>query len=269
MSGWLSAWAVLNSLVIMLTLGLAHRRQAERYPPALLLRATLGYNLVLPALGLWLLASCTRWFDSHSLLAMSVCVAAGGGTSAGAFVKKIGAAPGLTATLIILLQGLSLVLLGALAVAPVVDIGLLPALCGYLLLLTVAPFGVGLALARRWPQTTRHCLPWLERLGGALVFLLVLALLARYAAAVLGGPTEPLWAAATLLCLLVLPALLLERQPELKRSMVLVSLVRNLTLVLAVVAVLPTAAQLLPTVLAFGLFMYLACGLLLLFWRAE
>lgn len=31
MSGWLSAWAVLNSLVIMLTLGLAHRRQAERW----------------------------------------------------------------------------------------------------------------------------------------------------------------------------------------------------------------------------------------------
>jgi len=68
--------------------------------------------------------------------------------------------------------------------------------------------------------------------------------------------------------LLVLPPLLLERQQVLRKTLVLVNLVRNLTLTLALLALMPQASALLPTVLAFGLAMYLICGWLLWRWRA-
>ena len=99
--------------------------------------------------------------------------------------------------------------------------------------------------------------------------MLVLALLLRHGAEVLGGPAEPLWAATTLVLLLVLPPLLLERQRVLRKTLVLVNLVRNLTLTLALLALMPQASELLPTVLAFGLAMYLMCGWLLWRWRAA
>lgn len=269
MNGWLDSLAMLNSILIMLALGLAWRQGDARQHTSVLLRATLGYNLLIPALGL-LLASQTSWFQHDTLLAMALCIAAGGGTSVGAFVQKTGAAPALTATLIILLQGLSLAVIAGLAWFGVFAFGAvsLADLAGYLLLITAAPWLAGIAVTRHWPQLSLRWQPRLERTGSALVLMLVLALLLRHGAEVLGGPAEPLWAATTLVLLLVLPPLLLERQRVLRKTLVLVNLVRNLTLTLALLALMPQASELLPTVLAFGLAMYLLCGWLLWRWRA-
>ena len=72
----------------------------------------------------------------------------------------------------------------------------------------------------------------------------------------------------------LLPALIFEpwlwqSSVEIKRSLVLTSLVRNLTLVLAMVTAMPDAQLMLPTVLAFGLLMYLTCGILFWRWHAN
>lgn len=261
---------MVNTIVIMLALGMAYRPTAGQLQVAVIARAAIGYNFVFPALGLMLLASFTTWFSAETLTALSLCLAAAGGTSAGAFVKKSGASPilttTLTATLLIVLLGLSLGVIAVLTVTGKLDFGTLSlsALCGYLLLITLAPFLIGTMLARQWPLVSHRWQPKLERTGSVLVLLLIVGLLWRYGAEILGGPAEPLWAAATLVTLLVLPPLLLERQPELKRTLVLTTLIRNLTLALALLAITPNAAQLLPTVLAFGLLMYLLSGVLVL-----
>ncbi len=275
MNGWLDSWAMLNTVLIMLALGLARQQGVARQQTGVLLRATLGYNLLIPALGLLILASQTSWFQHDTLLAMGLCIAAGGGTSVGAFVQKTGAAPALTATLIILLQGLSLIVIAGLVWLDGFAFGIfafgalsLADLAGYLLLITVVPFLAGIAVTRYWPQLSLRWQPRLEWIGTMLVLFLVVALLLRHGAGVLSGPAEPLWAAVTLVLLLVLPPLLLERQLVLRKTLVLVSLVRNLTLTLALLALMPQASALLPTVLAFGLAMYLMCGWLLWRWRA-
>jgi hypothetical protein len=261
----LEHWAMVNTIVIMLALGMAYRPLHV----AVIARAAIGYNFVFPALGLMLLASFTTWFGAETLTALSLCIAAAGGTSAGAFVKKSGTsatfATALTATLLIVLLGLSLGVIAVLTVTGKLDFGALSlsALCGYLLLITLVPFGVGILLARQWPLISHRWQPRMERTGSVLVLLLIVGLLWRYGAEILGGPAEPLWAAAVLVTLLVLPPLLLERQPLQKRTLVLTTLIRNLTLVLSLL-IMPHAAQLLPTVLAFGLLMYLLSGILAL-----
>jgi len=270
MSELLNNWAMINTIVIMLALGMVYRPTAGHLQVAVLARAAIGYNFVFPALGLMLLASYTTWFSAETLTALSLCIAAAGGTSAGAFVKKSGASAilttTLTASLLIVLLGLSLSFIAGLSVTGILDFGPLSlnALCGYLLLITLVPFWVGMLLARQWPLVSRRWQPRLERTGSVLVLLLIVGLLWRYGAEILGGPTEPLWAAAVLVTLLVLPPLLLERQPLLKRTLVLTTLIRNLTLALSILLIMPNAAQLLPTVLAFGLLMYLLSGVLLL-----
>ncbi|MDZ7871375.1 MAG: hypothetical protein U5L02_19600 [Rheinheimera sp.] len=280
MNGWIDSWALLNTVLIMFALGLAWRPGDTRQQPAVLLRATLGYNLLIPALGLLVLASQTSWFQRDTVLALGLCIAAGGGTSVGAFVQKTGAAPALTATLIMLLQGLSLIVIAGLAFFGVVQFDgfafgvpafgalSLADFAGFLLLITVAPFLAGIAVNWYWPQRSLRWQPRLERAGSALVLCLVAALMLQYGPDVLSGPAEPLWAAATLVLLLVVPPLLFERQAVIRKTLVLVSLVRNLTLTLALLALMPQASALLPTVLAFGLAMYLMCGVLLWRWRA-
>jgi predicted Na+-dependent transporter len=136
-----------------------------------------------------------------------------------------------------------------------------------LLAITLTPLGAGMLLQRLFPVTSRQWQPRLERLGSVLVILLVLALAVRYGRAILTGPLEPLLAALVLVAMFVLPPLL-EPVAEVRRTVVLVTLIRNLTLVLSLVAVLPDSTTLLPTVLAFGLFMYLTAGVLLWRWRA-
>ncbi len=261
---------MVNTIVIMLALGMAYRPTAGQLQVAVIARAAIGYNFVAPALGLMLLASFTTWFSAETLTALSLCLAAAGGTSAGAFVKKSGASAtfttALTATLLILLLGQSLAVIAVLSVTGKLDFGPLSitALCGYLLLITLVPFGVGILLARQWPLVSHRWQPRLERSGSMLVLLLIVGLLWRYGAQILTGPAEPLWAAAALVTLLVLPPLLLERQPVLKRTLVLTTLIRNLTLALSLLVIMPNAALLLPTVLAFGLLMYLLSGMLVL-----
>ncbi|OBP16562.1 hypothetical protein A5320_03965 [Rheinheimera sp. SA_1] len=270
MSVLLNYWAMVNTIVIMLALGMAYRPTAGQLHFAVIARAAIGYNFVLPALGLMLLASFTAWFSAETLTALSMCIAAAGGTSAGAFVKKSGASAtfttALTATLLIVLLGLSLGVIAVLTVTGKLDFGTLSltALCGYLLLITLTPFLIGTMLARQWPLVSNLWQPRLDRTGSIMVLLLIAALAWRYGAEILGGPAEPLWAAATLVTLLVLPPLLLERQPLFKRTLVLTTLIRNLTLALSLLVIMPNAAQLLPTVLAFGLLMYLLSGLLVL-----
>jgi hypothetical protein len=259
MSVLLNNWAMVNTIVIMLALGMAYRPTAGQLHVAVITRSAIGYNFVLPALGLMLLASFTAWFSAETLTALSLCIAAAGGTSAGAFVKKSGASAtfttALTATLLIVLLGLSLGVIGTLS---------LTALCGYLLLITLVPFWLGILLTWLWPLMSNLWQPRLDRTGSIMVLLLIAALAWRYGAEILSGPTEPLWAAALLVTLLVLPPLLLERQPELRRTLVLTTLIRNLTLALSLLVITPNAGQLLPTVLAFGLLMYLLSGVLLL-----
>lgn len=270
MSALLDHWALVNTMIILLALGMAYRPADGQRHFAVLTRAAIGYNFVLPALGLTLLASYTSWFTAETLTALSLCIATAGGTSAGAFVQKTGvsATPTttLTATLLIVLLVLSLCVIAGLSVSGKLDFGTLSVtvLCCYLLLITLVPFWVGTVLARQWPSGSNIWQPWLERIGRGMVLLLIVSLAWRYGAEILSGPTEPLWAAAALVILLVLPPLLLERQPMLKRTLVLTTLIRNLTLALSLLLIMPNAAQLLPTVLAFGLLMYLLSGLLVL-----
>lgn len=271
MNGLLDQWAMLNTIVIMFALGMAYRPEPEQHQPGVITRAAIGYNLLLPALGLMVLTSITSWFAPETLTAMSLCIAAAGGTSAGAFANKIGASATLTATLIIVSLGLSLCVITGLSLMQRLDFGTLSmtALCFYLLMITLTPFFIGITLAKQWPQLSPVWQPRLERTGSVLVMLLVIALTWRYGAEILSGPAEPLWAAAALVMLFVLPPLLLERQAVLKKTIVLTTLIRNLTLAISLLALMPNAALLLPTVLAFGLFMYLLSGILVFYWRAE
>ena len=124
-------------------------------------------------------------------------------------------------------------------------------------------------MMRYLPKRGREWHPKLNAAGSAMTLLLVIALTVRFAVEILGGPKEPIYAATILVLLFVLPPLILERTYAQKRTIVLSTLIRNLTLVLSLVAVLPDQDALLPTVLAFGLLMYLASGVLLLAWRTD
>ena|SRR3990167_7063480 len=273
MNGIMDFWALLNTVVIMFALGLSRPPQpgakyfAGRHWP--LLRSTLGYNLLLPALAL-IAIKTTAWFTADTLSAMTLCIAAAGGTSAGAFVTQVKGSPALAAKLIVMLLGVSLLAIAIFSQLHWIELGTLSlqGLALYLLTITLMPLFIGRALQRRHPAVALHWQPWFDRLGSLLVILLVIALAVRHGREILTGPAEPMFAAALLVLLFVLPPLL-EPEPGCRRTLVLVTLIRNLTLVLSILAVLPQAAVLVPTVLAFGLFMYLMTAMLVWYWRSR
>ena len=187
MSELLNNWAMINTIVIMLALGMVYRPAAGYLHVAILARAAIGYNFIFPALGLTMLASFTTWFSAETLMAMALCIAAAGGTSAGAFVNKVdtvvtnsvpfGAmySATLTAKLLIILLGLSVSVIAGLAVTEKLNFGALSItkLCSYLLLISLAPFLVGITLTRHRPQLSLRWQPLLERSGTVLVVLLI------------------------------------------------------------------------------------------------
>jgi len=270
MSAILDFWALLNSLVIMFALGLA----AERHGPeeseiGTLLRTLLGYNLLVPALILMAIKTMD-WFSAHAIEAMTLCVAAAGGTSAGAFVSKVKGSPVLAGKLIVLLLGSSLLAIAVFSRLDWIQLGSfsLGHLAAYLLAITLLPLFAGRITRRYAPAFSAQWQPKVERAGSLLVVLLVLALAMRYGREILTGPPEPMLAALALVLMFALPPLL-EPNPVRRRTIALVTLIRNLTLLLSILAVLPQAPQLLPTVLAFGLFMYIATGVLVWGWRKS
>jgi len=287
MTSAITLLATTNNIIIMLALGLSRPRTTSATTWSLLLRSALGYNLLVPALGLGILYFYNNYFSAETLLAMACCILATGGTSAGAIASRLGASPSLTASLLLLLPAVGLLIMAMLSVvlpsdlvditanqitAPVVHqmTGLLAESFRYLLLITVVPFGIAKVLSARWPQLSELLQQKLEHLGGLLLIALIAALLGRYGIEVLCGSWQPLIAAIFMVGIFLLPALIFEtwlwQSPvEIKRSLALTSLVRNLTLVLVMVTATPVAQLMLPTVLAFGVLMYLTCGIL--FWR--
>ncbi len=267
MNGIMDYWAMLNTLVIMFALGLTHGNSKLESATGKLLWLALGYNLLIPAIALMALKN-VAWFSGDALAAMALCVAAAGGTSSGAFVTSVNGSPALVSRLIVLLLGISLLAVALFSQWHWISLGTLSltGLAGYLLAITLTPLAAGM-LFRRWlPNPSAQWQPRIERLGSVLVILLVIALAIRYGREILTGPIEPLLAALVLVTLFVLPPLL-EPVTVVRRTVVLVTLIRNLTLVLSILAVLPNSVSLLPTVLAFGLFMYLTAGALLWCWR--
>lgn len=262
-------WAALNTVLIMLTLGLSFDRKAQDHHYMTLARAALGYNLLFPLAGWCLVAYATDWFSEPVLMAMMLCIVCAGGTSAGAFVSRVGGSVSLAGTLIVVLLGLSLIAVTALSFSGVSTFSSVPVtqLAIYLLLITLVPFLSGIVFMRLQPQYGRSWHPKIDRAGSVMTLLLVLALTVRYAIEILSGPKGPLYAAIVLVLLFVLPPLVLEQVPAQKRTIVMSTLIRNLTLVLSLLAVLPDQNTLLPTVLAFGLLMYLTCGVLMMAWR--
>lgn len=266
----LDAWALLNTVVIVLGLGLAHDATHQyRIFSFPVLRAVIGYNLLIPALALAALKS-SGWFSPQALMAMSLCVACAGGTSAGAFMSQIKGSAALAATLIVASLGASLCTIAVFSQLHWISIGSLslPQLAAYLLAITLVPLWSGKALCRHFPAHSALWQPHVDRLGSLLVVLLIVALAVRYGKPILTGPREPLLAALCLVLIFVLPPFL-ERLPTQRRTIVVVTLIRNLTLVLSVLAVLPNAHALLPTVLAFGLLMYAMTGVLVWRWRTS
>ncbi|MDO8416192.1 MAG: hypothetical protein Q7S87_08290 [Agitococcus sp.] len=263
-------WAMANTLVIMFALGLHPNDSAKADKLSQLIFArVLMYNLLIPSLMLVALKSMNV-FSSASLSAMALCIAAAGGTSAGAFVKQVKGSQRLIAQLIIFLLGVSL---GAITVFSMIgwinsESLSLGYLAGYLLAITLIPLLLGSFISQLFSQWAKLWQPRLERVGGLLVILLVLALALRYGQEILTGPIEPLLAACVLVMIFVVPPLF-ERTLAVRRTVVLATLVRNLTLVLSLLAVLPNAANLLPTVLAFGLLMYVMVGVLLWCWQRN
>lgn len=267
-------WAALNTVLIMLGLGLAFEGRRLDFHYSVLARAVLAYNVIIPLLGWLVIGFGTTWFSDETLLAMLLCILCAGGTSAGAFVSRVNGSAPLAGTLIVVLVAFSLLSLTALSVSGLQFLGLsvfdsLPVtqLAGYLLLITLVPFLLGIAATYWYSGWSQRWFPRVDRAGSVLTLLLVVALTLRYTAEIFRGPVEPLYAAALLVMLFMLAPLTMERDRTQRRTVVLITLIRNLTLVLSLLAVLPDAATLLPTVLAFGLGMYLVAGGLMLAWR--
>lgn len=271
MNSVFDVWAALNTVLIMLTLGLSFDRTAQDHHYTTLARAALGYNLLIPIIGWSLLGYAADGFSDPILMAMMLCIVCAGGTSVGAFVTRVGGSASLAGTLILVSLGLSLVAVTGLSFSGLATFSALPVtqLVSYLLLITVMPFVSGIAIMQFRPRQGAQWLPKLNAAGSGMTLLLVLALTVRYAVDILGGPKGPLYAATILVMLFVIPAWLMERNSVQRRTIVLSTLIRNLTLVLSLVAVLPEQEALLPTVLAFGLFMYLTAGGFLLVWRSD
>lgn len=267
MSGILDYWAMLNTLMIMLALGLADNKAEEGNSPGKLLWLVLGYNLLIPGLALIALKAFSP-FSPNALAAAALCIASAGGTSSGAFVTKAQGSTALASRLIVLALGISLLAVALFSHWRWITLGPLSlgGLAAYLLGITLTPLATGWLWRRVSPLTAARWQPGLERMGSVLVILLVLALALRYGREILTGPAEPLLAAVVLVVLFTVPPLL-EPVRTVRRTVALVTLIRNLTLVLSILAVLPDAAALMPTVLAFGLFMYLTAGVLLWRWR--
>lgn len=283
--------ATTNNVIIMLALGLARPSATSATKWPLLLRSALGYNLLVPAIGLGILCFYNNDFSAETLLAMACCILAAGGTSAGAIASRLGASPSLTANLLLLLPVVGLLTMAILSVvlpsilaefaanqmaSPLVHqmTSLLAESFRYLLLITVAPFGLAKILSACWPQLCGFLQQKLEKLGSLLLVALIAALLWRYGIDIICASWQPLTAAIFMVGIFLLPALIFEpwlwqSSVEIKRSLVLTSLVRNLTLVLAMVTAMPDAQLMLPTVLAFGLLMYLTCGVLFWRWHAN
>lgn len=267
-------WAALNTVLIMLGLGLAFDGRRLDLHYAVLARAILAYNVIIPLSGWLVIGFATTWFGDDVLLAMLLCILCAGGTSAGTFVSRVSGSAPLAGTLIVVLVAFSLLSLTALSVAGLQFLGLsafdrLPVtqLAGYLLLITLVPFLLGIAVTHRYSGWSHRWLPRVDRAGSVLTLLLVIALTLRYTAEILSGPAEPLYAAVLLVMLFMLAPLAMERDRIQRRTVILITLIRNLTLVLSLMAILPDAETLLPTVLAFGLGMYLVAGGLVLAWR--
>lgn len=266
MSTLFNYWALLNTVIIMLGLGLAEHC-AERQSPWLLWRAALGYNVVIPAI-LLIAVKQTFWFSTETLAAMALCVAAAGGTSAGAFMSQVRGSARLAAQLIVVLVGVSLATIALFSYWRWITLGAmsLPRLAVYLVAITIVPLLIGSTVRAHFPTQSAHWKPRIDSAGSLLVIFLVLALAVRYSRAVLTGPSEPLWAALILVLVFVLPPLF-ENQIAQRRTVVLVTLIRNLSLVLSILALLPASASLMPTVMAFGLLMYMTTGMLVWRWR--
>lgn len=268
MNGIMDYWSVINTVVIMLALGLANDKgKNQGSDVAFLLRATVGYNFFIPMLAL-VFVKTHSWFSADAIAAMTLCIAAAGGTSAGAFVSLVKGSASLAAKLIIALVGVSLAAIALFSKLQWIALGdlSLTSLGMYLLAITLIPLVLGYFLRRRYEDLSSIWQPRIERVGGLLVILLVLVLAMQYGRDILTGPSEPILAAFFLVVTFLVPPLF---EPDLthRRTIVLVTLIRNLTLVLSMLAVLPHASNLIPTVLAFGLFMYLMTGLLVLRWR--
>lgn len=266
MNALLNYWALLNTIIIMLGLGLAEH-SADRQSPWPLLRAAIGYNVLIPAI-LLIAVKQSFWFSAETLAAMSLCIAAAGGTSAGAFVGQVQGSARLASQLIVLLVGVSLAAIALFSYLNWITLGAvsLPRLAMYLTAITVVPLVAGRVLRAYFPVPSARWKPQIDSAGSLLVILLVLALAIRYGREIVTGPSEPLWAALILVLMFVLPPFF-ENETSLRRTIVLITLIRNLSLVLSILALLPTRDSMMPTVMAFGLFMYVTTGVLVWRWR--
>lgn len=265
----MDAWAAFNTVVILFALGLGYHQQrdAPRLFSAPVWRALLGYNLLLPGMGL-LAVVTLQLFAAPVITGMALCIACAGGTSAGALVLAARGSGAAAALLIVASVALSLFVVAGFSALNLIPPGEFSyaALALYLAAISLLPLLGGFAFQRQFPRLAERLRPPLEKLGSALVILLVVVLAVRHGQAILTGPAQPMLAAALLVLLFALPPLL-EQPASWRRTLVLVTLVRNLSLVLSLLVVLPDAAAILPTVLAFGLFMYIAAFSLLGLWR--
>ncbi|WP_416396179.1 hypothetical protein [Allohahella sp. A8] len=269
MNQLLDWWVALNTIVIMFALGAA-RHEENLHEPWLswpLVRAVLGYNTLIPA-GALAMAFSFGWFSSPVITGMALCIAAAGGSSAGAFVAAAGGSGRAASVLIVCLVGVSVAAINLFSWAGVIDLGDVSflSLSAYSLAITMVPLIAGMFARYLVPEHTDRAQPYIERLGSWLVGLLILVLAGNYGYDILTGPVEPLIAAVLLGLVFAAPPMS-ERAKVWMRSVVLVTLIRNLSLALSLLAILPEPEQVLPTVLAFGLCMYVMAAGLLWYWR--
>lgn len=230
-------------------------------------RGIVLYNMIIPAIALFFFHRHAV-FSNDVLVGMGLCMASAGGTSAGAFMTPVRGLPQLAGTLIIgsVLGSLfSIMLYAQIGWIPLGDLSFV-GLGVYLLCVTVLPFVVGKTIRQRAPQWSDLWQPRIDKVGGILVLLLILVLAILYAKPILTGPAEPMVAAWVAVAIFGLPPLL-ERHAAQRRTLAVVTVIRNLTLVLSIVAVLPHASGFLPTILAYGLFQYITTGLWIWKWR--
>ncbi|GAA3957082.1 hypothetical protein [Allohahella marinimesophila] len=271
MSDAVMIWPAMNTVLIMFAMGLARSDTSGSvavlsWPMA---RVVLGYNVVIPW-GVLLVVAARDLFSRSVVAGMALCIVSAGGSSTGASVLAARAPASSAAKLILVLGIVSLLMILALSLARI-EYAEAPSTAFvslYLLLLMAMPLAAGRYIRQRYPQTSGSLSSVSGRLASVSIIALIVMLAIDHGRLIILGPVEPLMAAAVLVLSFTVPAGF-EQQGAWRRVALLVTLTRNLALALSLAALLPDRAEILPTVLAFGLMMYIATGVMLLYWRSS
>ncbi|EMJ91326.1 bile acid:sodium symporter family protein [Leptospira alstonii] len=209
-------------------------------------------------------------------LGIFLCACSGGGASAGLFILKAKGAPGTGAVLLSLLNFTSLftapLLITLYSGSSFSEIGqsfsALPKLLGIGLLFFGLPLGIGLWIRRKQEEFSRKILPILLRISNISLGFSILYLGIKYGLEILEFGIL-IWIVLFLLIGISFTSglYLFREKPEDRRSIGIVSGIRNLSLALLLAQEQSGDPKVLITILLYGFIMYLIAFPASVFWR--